>query len=67
MATTAELQAAIDAIDAQLNTGVKQGVADGRSASFDIEGLERQRARLARQLAGGSASQFVKVVMHSRG
>jgi len=61
MATAAELQAQIEAIDAKL-AGPSSANLNGRSLAYDMKALSEQRNRLVRQLAAKSRSRFSRVV-----
>ena len=62
MATTAEIQAKITAIDAKLAAGVRSVAHGDRATSYDLQVWQDERDRLQRQLASASASQFQRVV-----
>ncbi len=66
MATAADLQAAIDAIEAQLNSGVSQAAENGRMLRYDLASLRQRRAELIAQLNRLSGTpQIRRILTHS--
>jgi len=61
MATTAEIQAKIAAIETKLAAGVRSVAHGDRATSYDLQVLSDERDRLQRQLAL-QVSQYQRVV-----
>ena len=65
MATLAEIQTRIDAIDATLAEGVTSSWMGDRRIEYDLDALRKERDRLSRIVANSGGSQYKRVVFKS--